>query len=472
MYQLKFTLKQHTPIIHFQHDQDGATLRATEVKPKLDRFIIEQCSLTEIKKIDGKDKEVPKDEFKSWFIGEGKKHLALDYKMRINTTSERESLKEKILKNQRNTSLPLFFGNMGDSYVGNEKSIHFISKEIQNTIITNQNDLLKEVNNSLSAFFLSHNFGTRQSKGFGSFTIRKINEIEPEENLSIFYKKSFSINISNLDYNEFKNTFLNLELFYKLIRSGLNQKKKLNTNDEIKSAISKQILHIGPDKNNYKDICYIKSLLFLYFNSKNTNWEKKKIKIELFPTSKITLRDGRKLYFPYRLDEQQQSRNNIPPSPLHTDKDEFKLTKDLLGLAAEETWKSYNSKIEKIQAKKMYTSWIEVNKEDRTFIRFKSPILIKPILNENNTKYTIHFILNQKSINSALKVNKDFIIKDKFKSFKIEFPESFSLIDYFDFISDNSKINLDTITEDKFKNSNEYNVLKNIFNEFQKPATP
>ena len=39
MYKLEFTLKQHTPIIHFQHDQDGATLRASEVKPKLDRFI-------------------------------------------------------------------------------------------------------------------------------------------------------------------------------------------------------------------------------------------------------------------------------------------------------------------------------------------------------------------------------------------------------------------------------------------------
>jgi hypothetical protein len=32
-------LKQHTPMIHFQHDQAGATLRATEVKPKLDRYV-------------------------------------------------------------------------------------------------------------------------------------------------------------------------------------------------------------------------------------------------------------------------------------------------------------------------------------------------------------------------------------------------------------------------------------------------
>jgi len=40
MYNFKITLKQHTPLIHFQHDQEGATLRASEVKPKLDRFIL------------------------------------------------------------------------------------------------------------------------------------------------------------------------------------------------------------------------------------------------------------------------------------------------------------------------------------------------------------------------------------------------------------------------------------------------
>lgn len=32
-------LKQHTPIIHFQWEQKGATLRATELKPKLDLFL-------------------------------------------------------------------------------------------------------------------------------------------------------------------------------------------------------------------------------------------------------------------------------------------------------------------------------------------------------------------------------------------------------------------------------------------------
>ena len=40
-FKVEFTLKQHTPIIHFQSNQTGATLRATELKPKFDRFLLD-----------------------------------------------------------------------------------------------------------------------------------------------------------------------------------------------------------------------------------------------------------------------------------------------------------------------------------------------------------------------------------------------------------------------------------------------
>ena len=60
-FKLEFTLKQHTPIIHFQSDQKGATLRATDLKPKLDRFLIEQ-----LKMLDNNAK--PKEMYKNWFI--------------------------------------------------------------------------------------------------------------------------------------------------------------------------------------------------------------------------------------------------------------------------------------------------------------------------------------------------------------------------------------------------------------------
>jgi len=44
MYKVTFILKQHTLLIHFPHEQDGATLRAIEVKPKFDRFIFESIA--------------------------------------------------------------------------------------------------------------------------------------------------------------------------------------------------------------------------------------------------------------------------------------------------------------------------------------------------------------------------------------------------------------------------------------------
>ena len=75
-YKLCFKLKQHTPIIHFQADQKGATLRASELKPKLDRFLIDKVGMLD-------DNGKPKEKYKSWFIGGGKKHLALDYKVKI-----------------------------------------------------------------------------------------------------------------------------------------------------------------------------------------------------------------------------------------------------------------------------------------------------------------------------------------------------------------------------------------------------
>ncbi len=108
-YKLKFKLKQHTPIIHFQYDQSGATLRASELKPKLDKFLIEKLGLTKKITIDSKEKEVPKSEYKHWFIDEGKEHLALNYKVKINTKNTHINNKEI----QSRDRIPNFFANMG-----------------------------------------------------------------------------------------------------------------------------------------------------------------------------------------------------------------------------------------------------------------------------------------------------------------------------------------------------------------------
>ena len=70
---LTVTLKQHTPLIHFQHDQYGATLRASEVKPKLDKFI-----LTKLGENEGYEKGCNIAKNKGWLVGKGE-HDALNY---------------------------------------------------------------------------------------------------------------------------------------------------------------------------------------------------------------------------------------------------------------------------------------------------------------------------------------------------------------------------------------------------------
>ena len=55
MNRLEIKLKQHTPLIHFQHDQEGATLRASEVKPKLDRFVLTRLGKDNYDEISGEE---------------------------------------------------------------------------------------------------------------------------------------------------------------------------------------------------------------------------------------------------------------------------------------------------------------------------------------------------------------------------------------------------------------------------------
>ena len=78
MYTLTIKLKQHTPLIHFQHDQDGATLRASEVKPKLDKYILGKLNQEEKKQ----------GESEGWIKGKGKDKEWLDYKMSIKASGK------------------------------------------------------------------------------------------------------------------------------------------------------------------------------------------------------------------------------------------------------------------------------------------------------------------------------------------------------------------------------------------------
>ena len=90
-FKVEFTLKQHTPIIHFQAGQRGATLRASELKPKFDRFLLENV------------KDIPYKENPNG-------HKSLDYKVKIEqnlTPATQIDSNNSLFFNRSNSSSPL-----------------------------------------------------------------------------------------------------------------------------------------------------------------------------------------------------------------------------------------------------------------------------------------------------------------------------------------------------------------------------
>lgn len=177
-WQKEYKLVQHTPLIHFQHSEPHACLRATEVKPKLDRFLIEQLE---------KDDRFGDGRWKKWFVGDGSQQ-SFDYMMRITPNSEQvdrtQSIERAIARAEHrppNASLheihKNYFGNMAS---GNniQDTIRETFKEsllykdgLTLTIRCFIPELLTFIDEHIRGFFMMHNFGTRQRKGFGSFTV-------------------------------------------------------------------------------------------------------------------------------------------------------------------------------------------------------------------------------------------------------------------------------------------------------------
>lgn len=177
-WQKEYKLVQHTPLIHFQHSEPHACLRATEVKPKLDRFLIEQLE---------KDDRFGDGIWKKWFVGDGSQQ-SFDYMMRITPNSEQvertHSIERAIARAEHrlpNANLheihKNYFGNMAsgnniqDTIRETFKESLFYKDGLTLTIRCFIPELLTLIDEHIRGFFMMHNFGTRQRKGFGSFTV-------------------------------------------------------------------------------------------------------------------------------------------------------------------------------------------------------------------------------------------------------------------------------------------------------------
>ena len=425
MYTLSFTLKQHTPIIHFQHDQDGATLRATEVKPKLDRFIIEK---------NGGFDTLKRDQ-KNWFTG-GLEHPALDYKLRIIDGSIQKPMPIKYSKTRDGKFRPEFpciFGNVDSE---DQQKVFKISDQLKVIITCKNQDLKQLIDNNIKDFFLNNNFGFRQSKGFGCF------EIE-DNDFSGCKGYHFAVDVSKINgnYEKFYTVFDDINLLYKTLRSGINT-------------------------SNFGGI-YFKSLMFMYAKSPefDEQWDKRTIREKLYSEHDLYI-------------EVKGTRKDPEGSVHHKAKNQNNiLFRDLLGLSTEQDWMGYGIAKTDREGKKIlkngktqYKSDV-VSKESLSgnVERFQSPLLFKPIKRKEKDIYDVYIIA--KSIPDGFK-NETFRIKSKSypgKNFTMRPPASFDINNFLNFCFKNifpDEKALDSHIQGN-KGIRDSKRLKEIFNELR-----
>lgn len=231
---LTVILEQHTPLIHFQHDQYGATLRASEVKPKLDRFLlgklkkdsdiviqslafcIEGTTIDQIKDIAF---EYIFNKKMKWMNAKNKSFL---YKMHINTKDE-----NRVDLRMSDNAFPFMLCNMDKE--GDELIQFSYYTEIELKIMAQDEKLLSKIDCYIDEFFAITNFGNRQNKGFGSFYRKGRSKNDFQKDILKQYptNRIWVKNIDNhvKDLNGFKSLFGKIEHDYKELKSGLSGRR-------------------------------------------------------------------------------------------------------------------------------------------------------------------------------------------------------------------------------------------------------
>ncbi len=247
-YKLVLELEAQMPMIHFQSDQCGATLRATEMKPKLDAFLLmllgkeAQMSVKELKK---------SQEYGMLFLNkDADNNDALDYKLQIVTEEVPTEIDlDKVTKRQdgngkwktdNSENYTLFYANMGKKDDA-EKAYGIFSNPTV-TILCFKEKLRQLIRENIINFFLVTNFGTMQNKGFGSFAPKlwlernglsdkkkrevamAYRELIPDGKCyAMTYKNVLKENVPLAEKNKFCVELAELiKSFYSIMKSGIN----------------------------------------------------------------------------------------------------------------------------------------------------------------------------------------------------------------------------------------------------------
>lgn len=273
---LKFNLKQITPMIHFQ-DESGATIRVTELKPKLDRFILSWIAYDNnikyakhelgeetkmLKKVcEDLKRNTSKDQpNKDWLIDDV--HCALNYKMRIKAENENTRINRK----------DITYGNAAYIVRGDKQYKASFYKDIIIECICFNYNLANKIIELLPILIDSTAFGLQQSKGYGNFRVVEIQNGDQKSK----YKDDIETNLFKLE----KHFKIDNILVYKL---ELNRSSKIQTDTnytEVLNAIAEYNRFLKSGINDGYSIYYPSVIMKKYFKPDIIN-EKKAMKIKL-----------------------------------------------------------------------------------------------------------------------------------------------------------------------------------------------
>lgn len=232
-------LESQSPMIHFQAQETGAVLRASEVKPKLDRFLIKKMIKNLVANSQLTNEEALKKlkEKHSEYFQDVKLNDALNYKMRIIATK----VNEFSLEDGGKSRYAPFFANSGRN--NDEEKLRGVFVTAELTIVCFNKTLRETIKKCLEEFFIVTNFGMMQGKGFGSFIVTgsvktdnngriSYNEIrkiakqleESVEAKSCYYMKFNALegDVEDRLKNIYKDMFDEIKLFYGIMKSGYN----------------------------------------------------------------------------------------------------------------------------------------------------------------------------------------------------------------------------------------------------------
>lgn len=448
-------LVQDTPMWHFQGAFDDCCLRATEVKPKLDRFLLAKLDKGELS-VNGCALTSRDDVPSTWWANEDK--TAFNYKMRISAESrsiiesqvpdlDRRTGQQKTDRNGKpvfRNLYPIYFARVGADETGDMELVKMSGIRVE--LIVSDDRLAECIEPIIPAFFASHSFGARQDKGFGCFRVSGAGSTGKLSGASYY----FIVPACNNSEDKYQSLFQHINYFHKVIRSGVNERG-----------------------------CYVKSMMYHYAKDKGDDWDKPVIRTafnfknvlyrficgdvhidELYDMDrrKVTNRDGS--IKPVRnslSDEYKRNRELMGKKNLY---------RDALGLSTSQDWISYGNKVK-----------TSLHGNENEEVRFKSPVDYRPVPTTDGG-FIVYIIIHE--LPDELRQARFDISCDKSRERleEMKISDAISISDYFEFIYDNTwRVELDEVEEPDCidiqpgkENREPYTLITQVFRTLNKVA--